>query len=111
MVSIIQNTISSLNLTITQPGESAMCVQNYNITVTSMGYVTQQSVVDANNSSLTYVMIDNLRLCINYTFEVRAIALGGNMSESSIDIGNITPRGKIKYFVLTSNSIEKSYKN
>ena len=101
MVSIIQNTISSLKLTITQPGESAMCVQNYNITVTSMGYVTQQSVVDAMNSLPTYVMIDNLRLCTkNYTFEVRAIALGGSMSEPSVDIGNITPRGKLKYFVL-----------
>ena len=74
MVSIIQNTISSLNLTITQPGESAMCVRNYKITVTSVGFVTQQSVVDAMNSLPTYVMIDNLRLCINYTFEVRSIA-------------------------------------
>ena len=111
MVSIIQNTISSLNLTITQPGESAMCVRNYKIIVTSMGYVTHQSVVDAMNSSPTYVMIDNLRLCINYTFEVRAIALGGGMSEPSIDIGNITHRGKIKYFVLTSNSIENYIKN
>ena len=64
MVSIIQNTISSLNLTITQPGESALCVWKYNITVTSMGFVTHQSVVDALNSSLTYVMIANLRLCI-----------------------------------------------
>ena len=100
MVSIIQNTISSLKLTITQPGVSAMCVQNYNITVTSMGYISQQSVVDAMNSSPTYVIIDNLRLCINYTFEVRAIALGGSMSEPSVDIGNITPRGKLKYFVL-----------
>ena len=99
MVSIIQNTRSSFNLTITQPGESAMCVRNYKITVTSMGYVTQQSVVDAMNSSPTYVMIDNLRLCINYTFEVRAIALSGSMSESSIYyIGNITHRGKLKYF-------------
>ena len=32
------------------------------------------------------------------------------MSEPSIDIGNITPRGRLKYFVLTSNSIENSYK-
>ena len=111
MVSIIQNTISSLKLTITQPGESAKCVRNYKITVTSMGYVTQQSVVDAMNSSLTYVVIDNLRLCINYTFEVRAIALGGSMSEPSVDIGNITHRGKLKYFVLTSNSIENYIKN
>ena len=100
MVSIIQNTISSLKLTITQPGASAMCVQNYIITVTSMGYVTQQSVVDAMNSLPTYVMIDNLRLCTNYTFEVRALALGGSVSEPSVDIRNIKPRGKLKYFVL-----------
>ena len=101
MVSIIQNTISSLKLTITQPGVSAMCVQNYNITVISMGYISQKSLVDAMKSLPTYVMIDNLRLCINYTFEVRAIALGGcSMSEPSVDIGNITPRGKLKYFVL-----------
>ena len=77
-----------------------MCVRNYNITVTSVGYVTQQSVVDAMNSLPTYVMIDNLRLCTNYTFEVHAIALGGTMSEPSVDIGNITPRSKLKYFVL-----------
>ena len=45
------------------------------------------------NSLPTYVMINNLRLCTNYTFEVHAIALSGSMSEPSIDIGNITPRG------------------
>ena len=61
-----------------------MCVRNYKITVTSMGYVIQQLVVDAMYSSPTYVTIDNLRLCINYTFEVRAIALGGSMSGPSI---------------------------
>ena len=57
-----------------------------------MGYMSYQLVADVMNSSLTYITIDSLLLCINYTFEVRAIALGGSMSEPSIDIGNITQR-------------------
>ena len=94
MVTIVQNDISSLNLTITQPGESAVCVRDYKITVTSMGSTYQQSVMYAV-SSPTNVVIGNLQLCLyNYTVQVVAIDWSGNMSEPFVDIGNITPRSK-----------------
>ena len=97
MVTIVKNTISSLNLTITQPGASAICVRNYIINVTSTGSGIQQSVIDAMNSSPTNVRIDNLQLCLyNYTVEVIAIDLSGNMSEPFIDTGNVVLGGKPK---------------
>ena len=58
-----------------------------------MAYVSQRFIVDAMNSLPTFVTINNLRLCTNYTFEVHAITLCGSMSEPSIGVGNITPRG------------------
>ena len=98
MVTIVQNTISSLNLTITQPGASAICVRNYIINVTSTSSGIQQSVIYAMNSSSTNVEIDNLQLCLyNYTVEVIAIDLSGKiMSEPFIDTGNIALGGKPK---------------
>ena len=97
MVTIVQNTISSLNLTITQPGASAICVRNYIINVMSTGSGIQQSVIYAMNSSPTNVEIDNLQLCLyNYTVEVIAIDLSGSMSEPFIDTGNFTLGGKPK---------------
>ena len=97
MVTIVQNTISSLNLTITQPGASAICVRNYIINVMSTGSGKQQYVIDTMNSSPTNVEIDNLQLCLyNYTLEVIAIDMSGNMSEPFIDAGNIALGGKLK---------------
>ena len=101
MVTIVQNTISSLNLTITQPGESAICVRDYQITITSIASTYQQSVMFAVNSSPTIVVIGNLQLCLyNYTVQVVAIDWSGSMSKPFTDIGNITPRSKLRYFVL-----------
>ena len=101
MVTIVKNTISSLNLTITQPGASAICVRNYIINVTSTSSGIQQSVIYATNSSITNVEIDNLQLCLYiYTVEVIAIDLSGNMSKPFIDTGNIAlgkPRMCRKY--------------
>ena len=96
MVTTVQNNISSLNLTITQPGESALCVRNYNITVTSMGSRIQQLFIDAFIFSYTAVVIDNLQLCIyNYTLQVVAISLSGSMSEPFVYMENITTGGKL----------------
>ena len=98
MVTIVQNNFISLNLTITQPGASAICVRYYIITVTSTGFGIPQSVIDAMNSS-TNVEIYNLQLCLyNYTVEVIAIGVNGSRSEPFIDdtTGNIKPRGKPK---------------
>ena len=95
MVTIIQNDISSLNLTITQPGESAICVRNYKITVTSIASIYQLSVMYAKNSLPTNVEIDKLQLCLySYTVQVVAIDWSGNISEPFVDIGNIAPRSK-----------------
>ena len=62
MVTIV-NDISSLNLTIIHPGESAICVRDYKITATSMGSTYQQSVMYAV-SSPTNAVIGNLQLCL-----------------------------------------------
>ena len=95
VVTIVQNTNTSLNLTITQPGGSAICVRNYIINVTSTSSGIQQSVIYVTNSSSTNVVIDHLQLCLyNYTVEVIAIDFSGNMSEPFIDTGNIALGGK-----------------
>ena len=95
VVTIVQNTISSLNFIITQPGISAICVRNYIIYVTSTSSGIQQSVIYVTNSSSTNVGIDNLQLCLyNYTVEVIAIDFSGNMSEPFMDTGNIALGGK-----------------
>ena len=97
MVTIVQNNLFSLNLNITQPGASAICVQNYTITVTTTSSGIQQSVIYATNSSITNVEIDNLQLCLyNYTLEVIAIGLNGSKNEPFIDTGNIKRGGKPK---------------
>ena len=97
MVTTVQNNISSFNLTITQPGESALCVRNYNITVTYMDSRIQQLVIHSRNSSLTTVVIDNLQFCLyNYTVQVVSIALSGSMSEPFVNMENIVSVGKLK---------------
>ena len=94
MVTTVQNNISSINLTITQPGDSAICVRNYNITVTSMDSRIQQSVIHTRKSSPTTVVIDNLQFCLyNSTVQVFAIALSGSMSEPFVYMENITSGG------------------
>ena len=64
---------------------------------TSLGSTSQQSAiyVYAVNTPPTNVVFGNLQLCLyNYTIQVVAIDWSGNMSEPSVDIGNITPRSK-----------------
>ena len=102
MVNIVKNTISSLKLNITQPGESAICVHNCKITVTSKDSVNQQSVIYATKSSPTNVVIGNLQLCLyNYTVEIAVMDWRGSMSEPFVDIGNIVHRGKLRLFLLS----------
>ena len=72
MVHVTLNGVTSLNLTISKPRESAECVQNYIITVTSTVLTdTLMSMVDALDSTPVFDTITNLSMCkYNYTVGV-----------------------------------------
>ena len=80
---IIDN-FSSLIMTITQPGDSHICVRHYRI---NTSYPIDQSVVNKVDplSDTTDTTVNGLVLCkYNYTFSVSAVALDNNMSEPTV---------------------------
>ena len=97
MVHVTRNGVTSLNLTISKPRESAECVQNYIITVTSTGLNDALvSMVDALDSTPAFDTITNLSMCkYNYTVNVVAVDLAGNWSQPFVSMPRITLQGKV----------------
>ena len=80
---IIDN-FSSLMMTITQPGDSHICVWHYQI---NTSYPIDQSVVNKVDalSNTTVTTANGLVLCkYNYTFSISAVALDNTTSEPTI---------------------------
>ena len=97
MVNVILNGVTSLNLTISKPSESAECVQNYITTVTSTGLTGPiVSMVNALDSTPVLYTITNLSMCkYNYTVNVVAVDLAGNWSQPFVSMPRITLKGKV----------------
>ena len=97
MVHVTLNGVTSLNLTISKPRESAECVQNYIITVTSTVLIdTLMSMVDVLDSTPAFDTITNLSMCkYNYTVNVVAVDLAGNWSQPFVSMPRITLEGKV----------------
>ena len=97
MVHVTLNSVTSLNLTISKPRDSAECVQNYITTVTSTGPTNPLvSMVDALDSTLAFDTITNLSMCkYNYTVNVVAVDLAGNWSQPFVSMPRITLEGKV----------------
>ena len=97
MVHVTLNSVTSLNLTISKPGESAECVQNYITTVTSTGLTGPLlSMVNALDSTPAFDTITNLSMCKNnYTVNVAAVDLAGNWSQPFVSMPRITLKGKV----------------
>ena len=97
MVYVTLNGVTSLNLTISQPRESAECVQNYITTVTSIGLTGPLvSMVNASDSTPAFDTITNLSMCeYNYTVNVVAVDLAGNWSQPFVSMARITLEGKV----------------
>ena len=80
---IIDN-FSSLLFTITQPGDSHICVRQYQINIS---YPIDQLVVNKMDpmSDTTVTTVNGLVLCkYNYTFSVSGVALDDTTSEPTV---------------------------
>ena len=97
MVYVTLNGVTSLNLTISKPRESAECVQNYITTVTSTGLTDPLvSMVNASYSTPAFDTITNLSMCeYNYTVDVVAVDLAGNWGQPFVSMARITLEGKV----------------
>ena len=98
MVHVNLKGVTSLNLTISKPRESAECVQNYITTVTSTSFTGPLDVSMANafDSTPAFDTITNLSMCKhNYTVNVVAVDLTGNRSQPFVSMPRITLKGKV----------------
>ena len=89
--------VTSLNLTISKPRESAECVQDYITTVISTGLTDPlMLIVNALDSTPAFDTITNLSMCkYNYTVNVVAVDLAGNWSQPFVSMARITLEGKV----------------
>ena len=91
------NTNSSLKLKISQRGESAICVKQYaiNLTSSNSGLHHTQMIYKVNSAS-TNVTFNGLNLCqYNYTVSVTAMDFINSRSEPFEDIINTMYKGKL----------------